>query len=241
MTMRALKLIANVLTLKAPPRSLVYSARNKINVWLGKEDRRFIFEKLYLEQGDVWNYETSDYERTKYRQTMDCILALRSGSASVLEVGCSIGVFTELLAAQFEQVTGIDISQEALALAARRHSRPNIRYLRSDIGELPVTSRYDVIVCAEILYHIPETDVTRVVNKLTNLLSDRGVVVAVFGYTDSTEAKYFDGWNDALTKRFERLALNHFEHPTRPYRIAAFAMDRARDQAPGNGPVRMSA
>jgi len=237
MTIRALKLIAKVLSLKAPPRSLVYSARNKINVWLGNADRRFVFEKLYLEHGDIWNYETSDYERTKYRQTMDRIVALRSGSASVLEVGCSIGVFTELLAAQFEQVTATDISQEALGLAARRHSRPNIRFVRSDIRELPATSRYDVIVCAEILYHIPEGDVTRVVGKLANLLSDQGIVVAVFGFTDSTEARYFDGWNDALTERFERLALDHFEHPSRPYRIAAFAIDRARDQPPRSGPV----
>jgi SAM-dependent methyltransferase len=237
MTIRALKLIAKVLSLKEPPRSLLYSARNKINVWLGNGDRRFVFEKLYLEHGDIWNYETSDYERAKYRQTMDRIVALRSGNASVLEVGCSVGVFTELLAAQFEQVTAIDISQEALALAARRHSRPNIRFVRSDIREVPAASRYDVIVCAEILYHVPEGDVTRVVNKLADLLSDQGILVAVFGFTDSSEARYFDNWNDALTERFERLALDHFEDRNRPYRIAAFAIDGARDQSPPSGPV----
>jgi len=233
MTMRALKLIGKVLSLQVPPRSLVYSARNKINVWLGKEDRRFIFEKLYLEHGDIWHYETSDYERTKYRQTLDRIVALRSGNASVLEVGCSVGVFTESLAAQFEQVTAIDISQEAIALAAQRHARPNIRFVRSDISELPAASRYDVIVCAEILYHIPKGDAARVVNKLADLLSDRGIVVAVFGITDSTEAGYFDDWNDALTERFECLAVDHFEDRNRPYRIAAYAMDRAHGQPHG--------
>lgn len=230
MTTRALKLIAKVLSLKEPPRSLVYSARNKIDVWLGKRSRRFIFEKMYLERGDIWNYETSDYERVKYKQTMDCILALRSGRASVLEVGCSIGVFTESLADQFEKVTAIDISGEALALAARRHSRPNITFVRSDIGDLPATSRYDVIVCAEVLYHVPEADVARVVDKLARLLSDQGIVVAVFGLTDSTEMGYFDDWNAALTMRFECLALNHFEHPSRPYRIVAFGLNRASEQ-----------
>jgi cyclopropane fatty-acyl-phospholipid synthase-like methyltransferase len=223
MTISALKLIAKVLSLKAPPRSLVYSARNKINHWLGNEDRRFEFEKRYLEHGDYWNYETSDYERAKYRRTMDCIVALRSGNASALEVGCSVGVFTELLAAQFEEVTAIDISQEALSLAARRHSRPNTRFVRSDIREIPATKRYNVIVCAEILYYIPKGDVARVVNKLANLLSDQGIVVTVSGVTDSkSDARYFDDWNDALTERFERLALNDFEDRNRPYRIAAF-------------------
>jgi len=240
MTIRALKLIAKVLSLKAPPRSLVYSARNKLNFWLGNGDRRFEFEKRYLEHGDYWNYETSDYERAKYRRTMDCIVALRSGNASVLEVGCSVGVFTELLAAQFEQVTAIDVSREALALAARRHSRSNIRFVRSDIREIPATSRYNVIVCAEILYYIPEEDVTRVVNKLADLLSDQGIVVTVSGVTGSkSDAKYFDDWNDVLSERFERLALDDFEEGNRPYRIAAFAIDRARDQPPRSGPVPM--
>jgi cyclopropane fatty-acyl-phospholipid synthase-like methyltransferase len=233
MTIRALKLIAKVLSLKAPPRSLVYSARNKINLWLGNGDRRFEFEKRYLERGDYWNYETSDYERAKYRRTMDFIVALRSGNASVLEVGCSVGVFTELLAAQFEQVTAIDVSREALALAAQRHARPNIRFLRSDIRGIPATSRYDVIVCAEILYYLPEEDVARVLNKLADLLSDRGIVVTVSGVAGSrSDARYFDDWNDALAERFERLALNDIEDPNRPYRLAAFGIDHARAQPP---------
>jgi cyclopropane fatty-acyl-phospholipid synthase-like methyltransferase len=227
MTVRALKLIAKVLSLKEPPRSLVYSVRNKLNLWFGNGDRRFIFEKLYLERGDIWNYESSEYERTKYRQTMDCIAALRSGNASVLEVGCSVGVFTELLATQFEQVTAIDISREALALAARGHSRPNTKFVRSDIRDLPAACRYDVIVCAEILYYIPKEDAARVVDKLANLLSDRGIVVTVFGVTDSNEARYFEEWSDAFTDQFERLALYDFEDPNRPYRIAAFARDRS--------------
>ena len=238
MMRNALKLIAKVLSLKAPPRSLVYSARNKINSWLGNGDRRFEFEKRYLEHGDYWNYETSDYERAKYKRTMDCIVALRSGNTSVLEVGCSVGVFTELLAAEFEHVTAIDVSQEALALAARRHSRPNTRFVRSDLRGLPGTSRYDVIVCAEILYYIPEADVARVVNKLADLLSDRGIVVTVSGVTGSrSDERYFDDWNDALTERFERLASEDVEDRNRPYRIAAFAIDRARDKSPRTGPV----
>jgi len=223
---RALKLIGRVLSRKTPPRSLVYSARNKINLWLGNGDRRFEFEKRYLERGDYWNYETSDYERAKYRRTMDFIMERRSGNASVLEVGCSIGVFTELLAAEFEHVTAIDISREALALAAQRPSLANTRFIRSDLRQLPATSRYDVIVCAEILYYLPEEDVARVVNKLADLVTDRGIVVTVSGIAGSkSDARYFDDWNDALTGRFDRLAQVDVEDPYRPYRIAAFGLD----------------
>jgi len=222
---RALKLIGRVLSRKTPPRSLVYSARNKINLWLGNGDRRFEFEKRYLERGDYWNYETSDYERAKYRRTMDFIMEWRPGNASVLEVGCSIGVFTELLAAEFEHVTAIDISREALALAARRPSLANTRFIRSDLRQLPATSRYDVIVCAEILYYLPEEDVARVVNKLADLVTDRGIVVTVSGIAGSkSDARYFDDWNDALTGRFECLAQVDVEDPYRPYRIAAFGL-----------------
>jgi hypothetical protein len=66
-----------------------------------------------------------------------------------------------------------------------------------------------------------------VVNKLANLLSDQGIVVTVSGVVDSkSDARYFDDWNDALTERFECLALNDFEDLNRPYRIAVFAIDR---------------
>lgn len=224
MSSRALKLVADVLSLRAPPRGLFYSARNKINQWLGSGDRRFEFEKRYLEKGDVWGYETSDYEKAKYQQTLDFILAHRAGSAAVLEVGCSIGVFTELLADHFEQVLAVDVSREALALAEQRHGKPNIKFTRADIREIPAGNRYDVIVCAEVLYYVPAEDIDLVAKKLSGLLSETGIIVTVSGFTDpKTGPRYFEDWTDALTGLFNRLALEDFEHSSRPYRIAAFA------------------
>jgi hypothetical protein len=76
-----------------------------------------------------------------------------------------------------------------------------------------------------------------VMDKLADLLSDQGIVVTVSGIAGSrSDARYFDDWNDALTERFERIALVDVEHPSRPYRIAAFAMDRARNR-PSMGQV----
>ena len=54
------------------------------------------FEARYQRRPDPWDYERSDYEHAKYAATL---AACGAGPfASALELGGSIGVFTELLA-----------------------------------------------------------------------------------------------------------------------------------------------
>ena len=92
------------------------------------------FERLYRESPDPWGYRTSDYERKKYAATL-AALPKRS-HALCLEVGCSIGVFTGMLAARCEHVVAIDFSLGALQLA-RRHLRGvrNVDLLRASFPE----------------------------------------------------------------------------------------------------------
>jgi len=58
-------------------------------------DREY-FEDLYGQSPDPWGFETSPYERKKYEHTLDVLQGQRYRRA--LEVGCSIGVFTAMLA-----------------------------------------------------------------------------------------------------------------------------------------------
>jgi len=64
-----------------------------------REFSRSYFELLYL-LGDPWQYEISENERNKYNQILACLADERPRRA--LETGCSIGVFTELLAPRVE-------------------------------------------------------------------------------------------------------------------------------------------
>src|SRR5471030_2869737 len=100
-----LRLLLAVLSLRKPPRILVYAVRNKIDRWLKTGNRRFEFERRYLEYQDAWNYTSSPYEQQKYDRTLASLVAGRDATSNILEVGCSIGVFTKMLASHFRAVT----------------------------------------------------------------------------------------------------------------------------------------
>ena len=88
----AFRLVAKALSLQVPPRALIWGLMNKINYVFRTGNRRFEFERLYLESPDPWNYRSSTYERDKYERILECVLQWRSASESVLEIGCSVGV-----------------------------------------------------------------------------------------------------------------------------------------------------
>ena len=76
------------------------------------------FERRYRLDPDPWSYETSDYERVKYQRTL---AACGPGPFSTaIELGCSIGVFTALLAPRCRRVVAIDGSATAIARAQMR-------------------------------------------------------------------------------------------------------------------------
>jgi cyclopropane fatty-acyl-phospholipid synthase-like methyltransferase len=74
-----------------------------------------------LENPDPFNYQFAAYERRKYHKTLETVLKWRSGAESVLELGCSIGVFTQMLANYFVRVTALDISNEACGMETFAH------------------------------------------------------------------------------------------------------------------------
>src|ERR1041385_670032 len=76
------------------------------------------FEDKYRASSDPWNFASSSYERNRYGETMR-LLGHRTFNHG-FEPGCSIGVLTENLASRCQQLTAIDISPTAVALAKTR-------------------------------------------------------------------------------------------------------------------------
>ena len=85
------------------------------------------FEKMYRQNPDPWDFETSDYEALKYRTTIDALPKARYKNA--FEIGGSIGVLTALLAPQCDSLLSIDVSETAQAKAiARCQDLPQVRF-----------------------------------------------------------------------------------------------------------------
>jgi SAM-dependent methyltransferase len=140
-------------------------------------DREY-FENLYEQSPDPWDFETSPYERKKYERTLGVLQGRRYQRA--LEVGCSIGVFTAMLAPLCDEVLAVDVSERAIAAAHERlagfpHVQPEWRRLPEDTPEGP----FDLIVASEVLYYWPEEVMLGALRLFEEILAPGGVLLAV--------------------------------------------------------------
>ncbi len=120
------------------------------------------FQRLYNDSPDPWNFETSPYEAAKYRQTLASLPRPRYSSA--LEVGCSIGVLTQLLAARCDALLSLDVSEAALEAAARRCAAlPNVSFACLHIPHDEPAGQFDLIVVSEVAYYWQPEDLDRAV------------------------------------------------------------------------------
>jgi 2-polyprenyl-3-methyl-5-hydroxy-6-metoxy-1,4-benzoquinol methylase len=187
-------------------------------------NRRAEFETKYAESGDYFGYFTSPYELAKYSRTLQRVLELRRGRQSLLEIGCSVGAFTRMVAPEFDVVVATDIAEEALKRAAAHvGDTGQVSYVRSDLLALSLDRRFDVILCAEVLYYIPEPKGPAAAAALDQLLAANGLVIEVCPAARKTDAKFFHGWDRVLGERFDIVFRETVPNEKRPYEIVAYA------------------
>jgi SAM-dependent methyltransferase len=136
------------------------------------------FERLYQESRDPWGYHTSSYERDKYAATL---AALPNPCHELcLEVGCSIGAFTRMLASRCQHLVAIDFSLSALQLA-RQHLEGvgNVDLLRASFPEETPPGSWDLIVCSELLYYLPPPALEEAIGWIKTQLSHRASALVV--------------------------------------------------------------
>jgi SAM-dependent methyltransferase len=216
-----LKLLARLVTGKAPIKAVYYAAMIRLSrSFTGR--RRFEFEKLYAEDGDPWGYFSRAYEQEKYRRTLDFALEHCAAKTSALEVGCSVGVFTKMMAQSFDSILAIDISNEAVMLAAKTLvDAGNVEVRRDDFLALQADGRtFDVIFFAEVLYYLEQTQAPDVCAALLRLLSARGVFVVVHP-TESEGGPL--PWDGIFGQAFDRRAAVTIADAERPYEISVYA------------------
>ena len=134
------------------------------------------FEDVYARSPDPWGFRTSPYERGKYQATLDVLPRPRYGS--VLEVGCSIGVFTRLLAGRCDAVLALDASARALVEARRDDADlAHVAFREATLpGDFP-DGRYDLVVLSEVLYYLSGADLDRLAGLCVDALAPGGQMV----------------------------------------------------------------
>ena len=140
-------------------------------LWSAGEPRASLspgyFQHVYEQNGDPWSFETSPYELAKYRATLEHLPRLRYRNA--LEIGCSIGVLTHMLAGRCDVLLSVDISEKALDRArARCADQPQLQFAQMEIPREMPTGNFDLIVVSEVAYYWSRADLQRAMDLIAS-------------------------------------------------------------------------
>ena len=145
---------------------------------------RKYFEELYASSPDPWNFASSEYEREKYQATLETI---DSYYQSGLEIGCSIGIFTQTLAQRGSRLLAVDISERALRQARERCAHlSQVEFRRLALPEELPDGGFDLIVLSEVGYYWTVSDLDRFICWVPGVLWPGGLCILVHwtGQTD---------------------------------------------------------
>ena len=136
------------------------------------------FERLYASRPDPWRYASSSYERAKYAATLAALP--RPSYARALDVGCSIGVLTEVLAGRCGDLLAIEPVAAALAEArVRNAAHAHVRFARMMIPADWPAERFDLVVISEVLDYLGAADLRLLVERLRASLAPGGDLLLV--------------------------------------------------------------
>lgn len=94
--------------------------------------------------------------------------------ASLLDVGCGGGFLSNAFAGLGYQVTGIDISNESLVVAARHDPTGTVRYLCGDAYRLPFPdASFEVVTAMDFLEHVEHP--AKVIEEISRVLKPNGL------------------------------------------------------------------
>ena len=143
------------------------------------------FEKLYTANPDPWNFADSAFEQQKYFATIN-MLGGRHFSRG-LEIGCSIGVLTKLLAEHCDKLLAVDFVAQALVQAAARCAGES--HVTFECMRVPQTwpaGQFDLIVLSEILYFLQPADIACLAALANDSLMAGGALLLV-NYTEDID------------------------------------------------------
>ncbi len=110
------------------------------------------FDAIYDAHDDPWEFETSAYEAAKYDATLAALPVSRYRAA--FEIGCSIGVLTERLAARCDALLAVDVSERALHRARVRCANlPQVRLAQMRVPQEYPEQSFDLTLVSEVGYY----------------------------------------------------------------------------------------
>lgn len=144
------------------------------------------------------------------------VAKMMAGRASVLEVGCSDGFATRLVAQTVKSIVGVDFDAEFINDAiARKSTRWPVDFRVHDVLASPVPGEFDGAFALDVLEHIQPRDEDRFLKNIRASLTASGILI--IGTPSLTSQQYAspqskDGHVNCKTAEQLRMTLQrHFE------------------------------
>ena len=141
----------------------------------------------YQETFDTWNkiakiYEDKFMNLDLYNDTYDAFVdLLPKANASILEIGCGPGIIPKYLLTKNPslKITGIDISENMLALAKKNNPSTDFEIMNTrKINN--INDSFDAIMCGFCIPYLSKTDCLKFINDCKNLLNNSGILYLSF-------------------------------------------------------------
>jgi len=106
---------------------------------------------------------------------LEKVISELGGIDTALDIGSGTGRYSRVLLKYARTVIGVDISEGMTRIAKSKVKAGN--FIKSDIWSfLPAAQKFDVVVCARVLSHVPNAEkLVRTI--VTDHLTDHGVIV----------------------------------------------------------------
>ncbi|WP_025784813.1 class I SAM-dependent methyltransferase [Sporosarcina sp. D27] len=150
---------------------------------------------MYAQFASVYDELMLDIPYPAYVDLVDIALHGLSGK-KILDVACGTGILSVLLAERGADVTGIDLSEEMLAVAVSRANErfPSLKFSQQAMQRLDVSGRYDaaVIPIDSLNYLENELEVTQTFISIHDVLLPGGLLLFDVHSTFKTDELFME-------------------------------------------------
>jgi LmbE family N-acetylglucosaminyl deacetylase len=134
------------------------------------------FDAMYAASDDPWGFADRWYERRKRALTIASLPAERYRSA--IEIGCSIGLFTDELADRVDALVATDVADRAIELAtARLAAKPWVRIEQRRLPAEWPDGSFDLVILSETGFYLSRVELLQLAERIAAALEPGGVVL----------------------------------------------------------------
>lgn len=170
-------------------------------------------DRVYL----AYSGQLGEQFENKTKERIQWILEQAGDKQHVLDIGCSQGIVSILLAEQGKNVKGIDIQEEAIDFAKNlvhekyQHVENKVTFECMDFMDYEMNEKFDCIVITEVLEHL--NNPKAFLEKASKLLEDNGIMIisvpfGVMDHPDHVSTFYMNNFFELINCYLDVYSLN---------------------------------